>query len=127
MDSDLERPLFGRQWHVSSRADRMGIQLEGEALGGMDTGRRPSVPVFPGCVQCPPDGVPFLLSIDAQTTGGYARVAQVIRADRHLIGQLRSGDSLRFLPRTPTEAATELRQKIDYWSEWLPGCTEVFC
>ncbi len=127
IDHDPGGPLFDIQWHVSARADRMGIQLEGDAIAVKDTGRLPSVPVFPGCVQCPPDGVPFLLSIDAQTTGGYARLAQVIRADRHTIGQLRAGDSLRFLPRTPAEALAELRQKIDYWSEWLPGCADVFC
>ncbi|MDJ0759379.1 MAG: biotin-dependent carboxyltransferase family protein [Woeseiaceae bacterium] len=118
--------LCEQQWHVSSRADRMGIQLDGDPINGIDTGRLPSVPVFPGCVQCPPDGAPFLLSVDAQTTGGYARLAQVARADRHVIGQLRTGDSLRFLPRTPGEAIEELRQKIDYWAEWLPGCEAIF-
>ena len=126
VDGDGSGPLFEQQWQVSSRADRMGIQLDGKPIAGMDTGRLPSVPVFPGCVQCPPDGAPFLLSVDAQTTGGYARLAQVIRADRHVIGQLRPGDSLRFLPRTPAEAVAELRTKIDYWAEWLPGCEAVF-
>ena len=126
VDSAATGPLFDRQWHVSGRSDRMGIQLTGDPIAEIDTGRLPSVPVFPGCVQCPPDGVPYLLSVDAQTTGGYTRLAQVIRADRHIIGQLRTGDSLRFLPRTIDEAVTELRAKIDYWSAWLPECPEVF-
>ena len=36
--------------------------------------------VFPGTVQCPGDGAPFLLGPDAQTVGGYRRIAQVIDA-----------------------------------------------
>ena len=126
MDSDQHGSLFEQQWHVGRRADRMGIQLEGANFVSPDTGRLPSVPVFPGCVQCPPDGSPFLLSVDAQTTGGYARLAQVVRADRHVIGQLRAGDSLRFLPRTPEQANADFRDKVAYWSAWLPGCDAVF-
>ena len=104
----------------------MGIELQGASIAGADRGRLPSAPVFPGCVQCPPDGTPFLLSVDAQTTGGYARLAQVIRADRHLIGQLRPGQSLGFIARTPAEAVSDLRDKIAYWETWLPGCADVF-
>lgn len=117
--------LFEHAFTVAARADRMGLKLCGATLD-VDEGRMPSAPVFPGCVQCPPDGQPFLLSVDAQTTGGYAQLAQVVRADRHLAGQLRPGDRLSFAPRTPTEARDELREKVRYWSRWMPGCADVF-
>ncbi|HJD44731.1 MAG TPA: carboxylase, partial [Candidatus Paenalcaligenes intestinipullorum] len=40
-----------------------------------------SVAVSPGTVQVPPDGQPIVLLADAQTTGGYPRIAQVISVD----------------------------------------------
>lgn len=126
IDGPPSDAFFDGGWQVGQRADRMGIELLGKPIADADGGRLSSVPVFPGCVQCPPDGSPFVLSVDAQTTGGYARLAQVIRADRHLVGQLRPGDSLAFLQRTPAEAVGELREKVAYWEAWLPGCAEIF-
>jgi allophanate hydrolase subunit 2 len=80
----------------------------------------PSAGVIPGTIQCPEDGAPYVLSVDAGTVGGYPRVAQVARVDRHVLGQLRPGDHVRLLRREPDEAARELRGKINYWREWLP-------
>lgn len=117
--------LYSERWVVGRRADRMGLELTGATLDIDSNGRLPSAPVFPGTVQCPEGGMPFLLSVDAQTTGGYARVAQVARVDRHLLGQLRPGDHVAFLPRTPDEANAELRAKHDAWREWLPGVETV--
>jgi allophanate hydrolase subunit 2 len=76
-------------------------------------------------VQCPEDGTPYLLAVDAQTTGGYPRIAQVARVDRHVLGQLRSNDHLRLLRRTPEQAAAELHEKLAYWREWLPDIASV--
>ena len=122
--SDLNRAdqadLFNTNFSVSARADRMGVQLLGRRFDLPTAGYLDSAPIFPGCIQCPTDGVPYLLSVDAQTTGGYAQLAQVGRVDRHLIGQLRAGDHIRLLLRTPEEAATDLAEKHDYWREWLP-------
>jgi allophanate hydrolase subunit 2 len=83
--------------------------------------------VFPGTVQCSEDGQPFLLCVDAQTTGGYPRIAQVIRADRHMLGQLRPGDRVRLLRRDEQGAVDDLRAKISYWEVWLPGLSVVIC
>jgi allophanate hydrolase len=112
--------VYASQWKVGSRADRMGLELQGQRVE-LDAASMASAAVFPGTLQCPPSGVPFLLGVDAQTTGGYPRLLQVARVDRHLIGQLRPGDTLRFLPREPAQVAAELRAKHDYWREWLPG------
>ena len=117
--------LFDTNFSVGRRADRMGMQLESARFDVSSAGRLASAPVFPGTIQCPEDGIPFLLSIDAQTIGGYPRVAQVARADRHLIGQLRPGDHVRLLWRDTDSAREELLAKHDYWREWLPGITGV--
>jgi biotin-dependent carboxylase-like uncharacterized protein len=111
--------LFNTNWIVGRRADRMGLQLDGPKLGVLSGGRMPSAAVFPGTVQCPESGAPFVLSVDAATVGGYPRVAQVVRADRHLLGQLRPGDHVRLLLRNQETAVDELRAKLDYWREWI--------
>ncbi len=117
--------LFETTWIVGRRADRMGVALEGARIDIEHDGRMPSVPVFPGTIQCPNDGMPYLLGIDSGTTGGYPRVAQVARVDRHIIGQLRPGDHVAFLPRTPDEALADLEAMHGYWRNWLAGIETV--
>lgn len=117
--------LFDTKFSVATRCDRMGMMLDGPRLRVDSDGRMPSAPVFPGTVQCPENGRPFILSVDAQTTGGYSRIAQVARADRHLLGQLRPGDPVRLLWRDEQSAIDELRAKIDYWRTWLSDVDDV--
>jgi biotin-dependent carboxylase-like uncharacterized protein len=123
--SDGGANLFAQNWQVGERADRMGLQLEGDRLAVDSLGRMPSAAVFPGTVQCPENGAPFLLSIDAGTVGGYPRVAQVSRSDRHILGQLKPRDRLRFLRREPDDAVAELQAKLAYWRDWLPQIDEI--
>lgn len=123
-DQSRER-LFDTNWTVGQRADRMGLRLEGARLDTMSDGRMSSAPVFPGAVQCTEGGSPFLLSVDAGTIGGYPRVAQVLRADRHLLGQLRPGDHVRLLRRDAATTPQDLRAKLEYWGQWLDAIAEV--
>ncbi len=60
LSDDSSRRLFDTNFRVATRADRMGMQLDGIRLDVSSGGRLPSAPVFPGCVQCPEDGVPFV-------------------------------------------------------------------
>ena len=117
--------LYDTNWIVDRRADRMGLRLDGPRLSVSSDGRMPSAAVFPGTIQCPEDGAPYILSVDAGTVGGYPRVAQVARLDRHVLGQLRPGDHVRLLRRDPDDAVAELHAKIDYWREWLPAIAQI--
>ena len=123
-DSGQER-LFDTNYTIGQRADRMGMQLEGASFKLSSDGRMASAPVFPGTIQCPEDGRLFILSADAQTTGGYPRVAQVARADRHMLGQLRPGDHVRLLWRDTRSATDDLRAMHKYWREWLPDIAQI--
>lgn len=125
LSKDAQAKLFERKWAVSRRSDRMGIQLSGAELDIRSDGRMPSAAVFPGTIQCTEGGVPFLLTVDSGTTGGYPRIAQVARCDRHLLGQLRPGDAVHLLHRTAEEANRELREKIAYWQQWLPDIHDI--
>ena len=122
--ADRDR-IFDTNFAVGNRADRMGMMLDGAKTDVLSDGRMSSAPVFPGTVQCPEDGRLFMLSVDAQTTGGYPRVAQIIRADRHLLGQIRPGDKVRLLWRDEQCAIDEFRAKLDYWRAWLPDIPRV--
>lgn len=63
-----------------------------------------SEPVCPGTIQVAKDGNLLVLGVDGQTIGGYPRVAQVIRADLHKLGQLRPGTDVSFHYVSPNEA-----------------------
>ena len=99
----------------------MGVELAGPPIKPPDSFSMISSPVFPGTVQCPPSGKPFLLLADAQTVGGYARIAQVIDADLHLAGQIRPGDSVWFSSVSVDEAQEITAQRIALLSAYLPG------
>jgi len=53
-------------------------------------------PVLPGTLQVPAEGQPILLLADAQTTGGYPRLAVVAASELPRLAQLRPGSVLRF-------------------------------
>ena len=125
LSSSDQDAVFDSNFVVGRRGDRMGLQLQGKSFSVASAGQLHSQPIFPGCVQCPENGVPYLLGVDAQTTGGYSQLAQVARVDRHVTGQLRAGDRLRLLRRTPQQAATELREKHSYWRGWLAEIESV--
>jgi antagonist of KipI len=60
-----------------------------------------------GAIQVPPSGQPIILFVEQQTTGGYPKIANVISADLHSIGQLRPRDDVRF-ERVEMSAARSL-------------------
>jgi len=105
--------LCSRPWRVASASNRQGLRLEGAALAldaaAMPAAERISEPVAPGTVQLPADGQPIVLLADAQTHGGYPRIAHVIACDRPRLAQLRPGESVHFTPCT-MEQAVALRR-----------------
>lgn len=112
LDQNSITALCGKKFTVSNRANRMGLELNGFNMRTKSAQNISSAPVFPGTIQCPPNGQPFLLGPDAQTTGGYPRIAQVIKADRHLIGQLRTGSRAQFIRVSPEKATDIYREKL---------------
>ena len=94
---EFERSIFDHAFEVSPQSDRMGLRLRGEPFHRARGGELLSTGVMPGTVQMPPDGHPIILAADCQTIGGYPRVAHVITVDLSTLGQLRPGDSVRFV------------------------------
>lgn len=90
-----KRSLGEREWRdfiegvyqVSTVSDRMGYRLQGNTPVSIPAGDILSEAAWPGAVQVPSGGQPLVLMCDAQTTGGYAKVASIISADLHLLAQ----------------------------------------
>ena len=78
-----------------------------------------SEPVCPGAVQVTRDGQCIVLGVDGQTIGGYPKIAHVISADLDKLGQLRSGDAIRFVRSNLEEAEAVYRLKQAELHEWL--------
>ncbi len=116
----LSDAIWSETFQTTNRMDRTGVELSGRWPRPTDSVQRPSAALFTGAVQLTPSGNAFVLLPDAQTTGGYPHVLQVIRADRHLLGQVAPGDRITFLKRSVGEATDELCAKSDYFAEWLP-------
>ena len=60
----------------------------------------------------PPELVTLITSfVEQQTTGGYPKIANVISADLHSLGQLRPRDEIRFERVETSEARSLLIQQ----------------
>ena len=111
--------LFEETFIAGRQATRMGIAMTGHKLSPNSDGKMKSAPVFPGTIQCPPSGIPVILLCDAQPTGGYPRIASIARCDRHLLGQIRPGDHIRLLERSPEAALQDSAAKQKQLNDWL--------
>ena len=102
------RSFLSTEYTVTAQSDRMGYRLSGEPImhkEGMSS--IISAGVSAGTIQIPGDGQPIILMADRQTSGGYARIANVITVDLTLLALMRPGDKLRF-KETTLEMAAQL-------------------
>lgn len=88
--------FFGKTHTISAASNRMGYRLHDSLRGTAPSASMLSSGLIPGTIQVPPSGAPIILLADAQTVGGYPRIAQVADEDLDIFGQLKPGDSLRF-------------------------------
>ena len=61
-------------------------------------------------MQVPGGGFPLVLMADRQPTGGYPKIATVIRADLPRLAQSRPGDQIRFAATDVETGVAELRR-----------------
>ena len=98
------RTLLSEAYQVTHNADRLGIRLQGTPLEHAGAKEIVSDGNNTGCMQVPGDGQPILLMPDRQTAGGYPKIATVITADLHRLGQVLPGSQLRFEAVAPEQA-----------------------
>ncbi len=109
-ESDIGK-FCASEYIVTEQSNRLGLRLSGPALKPILGRELLTEGVSLGAIQIPPDGQPIILFVDQQTTGGYPKLANVIAADLHCIGQLRPRDMLRFEIISFEDAIEALREQ----------------
>ena len=114
-DRQTYTKFLSSSYGVSEQSDRAGLRLKGEAVSPSEAKQLLTDGIPLGAVQVPQDGQPIILFVDQQTTGGYPKIANVIAADMHRVGQLRPRDEVRFADVSIAEAVEILRAQ----ERWL--------
>ena len=100
------RAFYASSYRIGEQSNRMGLRIEGgqgleRAIEGAAVSQGGASQMITegvslGAIQVPTAGSPIILFVEQQTTGGYPKIANVISADLHRVGQLRPRDEIRF-------------------------------
>jgi biotin-dependent carboxylase-like uncharacterized protein len=110
-DAEAFDTLLCSSYTVSEESNRSGLRLQGEPIPSRVGTQLLTGGVSLGAIQVPQNGQPIILFVDQQTTGGYPKIANVISADMHRVGQLRPRELVRFAEVTIPEAIRLLREQ----------------
>jgi antagonist of KipI len=112
---ESSQSLFYRStYRVAEESNRMGLRLTGAAIPAPPGGQMISEGIALGAIQVPDSGLPIILFVEQQTTGGYPKIANVISADLHSLAQLRPRDEVRFERVAWETARSLLRQQESF-------------
>jgi biotin-dependent carboxylase-like uncharacterized protein len=106
----IEDFLHG-SYSITPASDRMGFRLAGPLLAHKSDYNIVSDGIVAGSIQVPGSKLPIVLLADAQTTGGYPKIATVISADLPVLGVRGVGRTVRFQPVSREEAETIRRDE----------------
>lgn len=103
---------------VSAESDRMGYRLSGPSLAPGEADLiSEAMPL--GAIQVPASGQPLVMLADRPTTGGYPKIATIIRADVPLLAQC-PPDTGRVRFRTTTLEAAQAKYRAQLASlQWI--------
>ncbi len=73
---------------ITEQSDRMGVRLDGAKIAHKETADIISDAAVIGSIQVPASGTPIILMADRQTTGGYTKIATVIKEDIGKLAQM---------------------------------------
>jgi len=118
LSDDDKNLFFNQEFTVSVNSNRMGFRLEGVCLTTLKVDMISSG-IVKGTIQLPPSGKPIILLAEAQTTGGYPRVLNVIKSDLNLLAQHRPGSKIRFRKVNLEEAQVNYFNKERRFKELL--------
>lgn len=102
-------------YRLTEESNRMGLRMDGPPIPKKQKldGHMLSEGVSLGAIQIPASGLPIILFVEQQTTGGYPKIANVISADLPCLGQLRPRDEIRFERVDMDTARKLLREQED--------------
>jgi antagonist of KipI len=102
--------FFGSTYTVQADSDRMGIRFKGDKIEHKGAADIISDGIPFGAVQVPSSGEPIVMMAERQTTGGYTKIATVIRADLWRLAQVQPGTTVRFRQVSAEEALSSYRE-----------------
>ncbi len=88
--------FFSRGYQLTNDSNRMGYRLDATLIDFKPKREVISSGIMPGTIQITSAGQPVILMMDAQTVGGYYRIANVVSADLDKLAQLKPGDEVWF-------------------------------
>ncbi len=88
--------FFSQTYTIANDSNRMGYRLLGKELSIESKQEVISSGIVVGTIQVSNAGQPILLMRDAQTTGGYPRIAVVLPEELDHLAQLKPGEAVRF-------------------------------
>ncbi|MFB9949040.1 biotin-dependent carboxyltransferase family protein [Rhizobium puerariae] len=109
--SDAER-FWSQPWKITSQSDRTGYRLAGTPIQLSAPVELRSYGIIPGIVQVPPGGEPIIQMSEANTAGGYPKIAGIVDGDLWRLGQARIGSRIRFVQAGVREAL-EIERSIE--------------
>lgn len=112
------RERFWQQgWVLQNNSNRMGYRFAENPLKLTASLEMLSYAAPSGTVQVPPDGQPIVLMADAQTTGGYPKIACVIQADLGRLAQTPIAGKVYFEQLSREQAVQKYQQDENYLAQ----------
>lgn len=112
---------------VTRASDRMGIRLDGPRLQ-----HRKNFPpeiisdgIVPGAIQVPGNGIPIALLADAQTVGGYPKIATIASVDLGKLAVLTPGRQICFTALSANEGAELLISHRQQLAQRISGILPI--
>ncbi len=122
LDDDSKAIFKNSNFIVSEQSDRMGYRLSGPSLLLQQPIELISSATDTGIVQLLPEGNCIILMADHQTTGGYPRIASVIKADLPKLAQAGPGSRINFTGVSLQEAESTFTQMQKILTEIKNAC-----
>ena len=124
--------FFATDWQVHYNSNRLGVRLIGPKLDfarsdGGEAGLHPSnihdTEYAVGSINFTGD-MPVILTRDGPSLGGFVCPATIVRAELWKVGQIKPGDTIRFVPISYEQALAlnaAQRQSLDTLRPSMPG------
>lgn len=101
--------FFSSDYVLTNECDRMGFRFDGDSVELKNGSDIISDGISFGAIQIPGHGKPIVMMADRQTTGGYAKIGNVIFDDLSILSQSKPNDSIKFIEVDIYESHKALR------------------
>lgn len=126
LDKSSKQNFEKNNFIISHQSDRMGYRLKSEPLLLQEPTELISSAVDAGTVQLLPDGNCIVLMADHQTTGGYPRIASVLKTNLPKLAQAKPGDAFTFTIISHQKAEEEWLNMLQVLQEIKSSCLNNF-